>query len=622
MRAKLSAIASIALFIAVASTFDAVAHAAMLAAPTNASAIPNSQSQIGLSWQDKSTSENGFEIVRSSTGPSGTFLLIGSTGANVRGYNDASLNASSQYCYKVRAFKRMDGKTAFSDFSSSACATTLAPPAPQPPSAPSNAQDLAASYNRVDVYWQDNSSNESGFEVYRGDGTGSVFTRITATASGATYFSDTGLNPSAQYCHKVRAFTTSGGVTAFSAFSNTTCATTPAPPEPPVVRLTAVTTGTDIDADGYDVDLWLKCYWSPDCRYYQTRGFVAVNGTVSFLNRYPGDYVLEISGIAANCDFSSPNPINATMTATASAEASFSAICRPVKKITFVKQVEESSAIFVMDGNAKQGVQLTLPSDRALEPAWSPDGSKIAFRSDRDATSQIYVMNADGSNQIRITDTGGNFRPVWSPDGSKIAFTSDRDGNNEIYVMNADGSGPVNLSNHLADDGDPAWSPDGRKIAFRSNRDGDPVLSAIYVMNADGSAVTRLTVDLWSQPAQPAWSPDGSLIAYSGVWCGYSCVRLILVASAVDGSIQYLTLPTQTSVVEGTLQWPTVECESHTEPAWYPEGRKLTFTIGGECFGGRSVMFWRLDGPQQYEGQTDRLLDQWMTLGFNSSWRR
>jgi hypothetical protein len=606
-----------------AAAFILTANAAQgagLDSPTNANAAAYSDSRIGVSWQDKSTNESGFELLRSRTGPYGTFSLLSTTGANVRGYSDTALSASTQYCYKVRAFKTSDAKTRYSDLSSATCATTFAPPAPQPPTAPSNAQDLAASYNRIDVYWQDNSSNESGFEVYRGDGTGAVFTRITTTASGATYFADTGLNSSAQYCHKIRAFTTSGGVTAFSAFSNITCTTTPAPPEPPVVQLTAVTTGTDIDPDGYNVDLWQKCYWSSDCRYYFTRGSVAANGSVSFRNYNPADYVMEVSGIAANCDFTTANPINVTMTATASAVGSIGVTCRPVKKLAFVNDVEGSPAIFLMDGNAKQGLQLTLPADRALEPAWSPDGSKIAFRSDRDGTSQIYVVNADGSNQIRLTDTGGNFRPVWSPDGSKIAFTSDRDGNNEIYVMNADGSGLVNLTNHLADDGDPAWSPDGKKIAFRSNRDDSQSPSVIYVMNADGSAVTLLPTS-GTEVAQLAWSPDGTLIAYSAVWCSYSCLRLILVVSVVDGSIQYLTTPFQTSVVEGMLQWPSMECESHSEPAWYPEGRKLTYTIAGECFGGRSVMFWRLDGPQQYEGQGARWLFELITFGFNSSWR-
>ena len=80
--------------------------------------------------------------------------------------------------------------------------------------------------------------------------------------------------------------------------------------------------------------------------------------------------------------------------------------------------------------------------------------------------------------------------PAWSPDGRKIAFASERDGNSEIDLMNADGSGQWNLTRNLAYDGDPAWSPGGQKITFVSNRDGR---YEVYVMNADGSGQRRLT---------------------------------------------------------------------------------------------------------------------------------
>ncbi len=92
---------------------------------------------------------------------------------------------------------------------------------------------------------------------------------------------------------------------------------------------------------------------------------------------------------------------------------------------------------------------------------------------------------------------------AWSPDGRRIAFVSDRDGLGEIYVMNADGSGQTNLTNNPADDLDPAWSPDGKRITFASERDGD---YEIYVMNADGSGQTRLT-DNPAHDAGSHWSP-------------------------------------------------------------------------------------------------------------------
>ena len=126
----------------------------------------------------------------------------------------------------------------------------------------------------------------------------------------------------------------------------------------------------------------------------------------------------------------------------------------------------------------------------ASDPAWSPDGRKIAFVR-LNARHGVYVVKADGSGLRNLTPkpVGAYADPAWSPDGRKIAFVSERDGNSEVYVMNANGSGQRDLTRNPAYDADPAWSPDGRKIAFVSNRDGS---YGIYVMNADGSGQQRL----------------------------------------------------------------------------------------------------------------------------------
>jgi TolB protein len=89
-------------------------------------------------------------------------------------------------------------------------------------------------------------------------------------------------------------------------------------------------------------------------------------------------------------------------------------------------------------------------------PAWSPDGTRIAYTKNGD----IFVINADGSGQTRLTDhPAGDWGPRWSPDGNKIVFTTDRDGNKEIYVMNPDGSNQVNLTNSADDEWQPTWAP-------------------------------------------------------------------------------------------------------------------------------------------------------------------
>ena len=129
-----------------------------------------------------------------------------------------------------------------------------------------------------------------------------------------------------------------------------------------------------------------------------------------------------------------------------------------------------------------------------------------------DAPWQIYLMDADGANSQRVTQTDSNeMSPVWSPLGNKLAFVSQRDGNREVYVMDLDGQNALNLSTHPADDWTPAWSPDGTQVAFSSNRQGN---WEIFVVNADGSDFRQLT-DTGNGNISPVWSPDGQNLVFS-----------------------------------------------------------------------------------------------------------
>jgi TolB protein len=152
------------------------------------------------------------------------------------------------------------------------------------------------------------------------------------------------------------------------------------------------------------------------------------------------------------------------------------------------------------------------------EPTWSPDGQRIAFTRD----GNIHIMNADGTNMTPLTDFRWNpprpFSarwPAWSPDGGRIVFVAQHpgsEGGNEIYVINTDGSGLTRLTNSLGDDWGPTWSPDGQKIAFFSFRDAygttDPSNSEIYVMNSDGSSQTRITYNPTIDTTRPGADED------------------------------------------------------------------------------------------------------------------
>jgi len=189
-----------------------------------------------------------------------------------------------------------------------------------------------------------------------------------------------------------------------------------------------------------------------------------------------------------------------------------SSLRQAAPRIAFDSTRSGNVEIYIMNIDGSGVTNLTNHAAEDSDPAWSPDGTRIAFESFRDGNYAIYVMNADGSSLRRLTsDAESSHRaPAWSPDGTRIAFHSyragghDIAGTHDIYVMNADGSRVINLTNSpWADDDSPNWSADGTRIAFESNRLGN---ADIYIMNADGSGVTILTRDQ-ATDSHPVFSP-------------------------------------------------------------------------------------------------------------------
>jgi Tol biopolymer transport system component len=129
---------------------------------------------------------------------------------------------------------------------------------------------------------------------------------------------------------------------------------------------------------------------------------------------------------------------------------------------------------------------------------WSPVSSWIVHRACHGGACGLWETNADSGEQRRLTTGGSDGQPAWSPNGQQIAYISQDDGNFEIYRINADGSNKVRLTNSPSSDGLPVWSPDGQWIAFRSDRGGG---WAIYAMRSDGSAVRKIV----DAPVLPVW---------------------------------------------------------------------------------------------------------------------
>ena len=222
--------------------------------------------------------------------------------------------------------------------------------------------------------------------------------------------------------------------------------------------------------------------------------------------------------------------------------------------IAFVSTTTGNKEIFTCEFDGFDAKQATQTKSLTLFPAWSPDGSSIAYTSYKNDQPEIFIKHLGDRTEKRIAFEGINITPVWMPGKKQMAATLSFEGDEEIYLLTESGKIDKRLTKNWGIDVSPTFSPDGKMMAFVSKRFGSP---QIFIQNLDTGTVKRLTYE-GKYNTQPDWSPTGDRIVYSGMKNGQADIFVI----NADGR---------------ELKQLTRDAASNEAPSWSPDGSLIVF---------------------------------------------